>query len=120
MVEQRTENPRVTGSIPVGTTTKKRDAVCVSFFCLWLALFFPALFGHKVGAAQTEQHGHTATERTALVAHCAVARRQHRCIATGTVTIFAWLWPFLEHATAVMAVILRKRGHTETEYDCDC
>ena len=32
LVEQRTENPRVTGSIPVGTTKNVRDAKhCVSF-----------------------------------------------------------------------------------------
>ena len=32
LVEQRTENPRVTGSIPVGTTLWKRRIECVSFF----------------------------------------------------------------------------------------
>ena len=32
LVEQRTENPRVTGSIPVGTTPKKKPAVKVGFF----------------------------------------------------------------------------------------
>ena len=33
LVEQRTENPRVTGSIPVGTTKKRRDANMRLFFC---------------------------------------------------------------------------------------
>ena len=32
LVEQRTENPRVTGSIPVGTTTKKETHQRL-FFC---------------------------------------------------------------------------------------
>ena len=34
LVEQRTENPRVTGSIPVGTTPL-RDAHAVRLFFLW-------------------------------------------------------------------------------------
>ena len=33
LVEQRTENPRVTGSIPVGTTHRRDATFCVSFFC---------------------------------------------------------------------------------------
>ena len=32
LVEQRTENPRVTGSIPVGTTPKKAES-SLGFFC---------------------------------------------------------------------------------------
>ncbi len=32
LVEQRTENPRVTGSIPVGTTLCRDAKSCVSFF----------------------------------------------------------------------------------------
>ena len=35
LVEQRTENPRVTGSIPVGTTLCRDAKSCVSFFCIW-------------------------------------------------------------------------------------
>ena len=35
LVEQRTENPRVTGSIPVGTTRKEKAGQCSAFFvCL--------------------------------------------------------------------------------------
>ena len=34
LVEQRTENPRVTGSIPVGTTKKRRDVNLRLFFSL--------------------------------------------------------------------------------------
>ena len=34
LVEQRTENPRVTGSIPVGTTPKEKPAAKVGFFVL--------------------------------------------------------------------------------------
>ena len=39
LVEQRTENPRVTGSIPVGTTTKKRRLASLFLlsFCLYRA-----------------------------------------------------------------------------------
>ena len=36
MVEQRTENPRVTGSIPVGTTLSRDAKCCVSFFVSFL------------------------------------------------------------------------------------
>ena len=32
LVEQRTENPRVTGSIPVGTTPKKKPSLKDGFF----------------------------------------------------------------------------------------
>ena len=34
LVEQRTENPRVTGSIPVGTTKTRKAGQCSAFFCL--------------------------------------------------------------------------------------
>ena len=34
LVEQRTENPRVTGSIPVGTTSIKGRKICVPIFLL--------------------------------------------------------------------------------------
>ena len=39
LVEQRTENPRVTGSIPVGTTTKKRRMASLFLlsFCVYRA-----------------------------------------------------------------------------------
>ena len=40
LVEQRTENPRVTGSIPVGTTTKK-EAYASFFVVNWLFLVIP-------------------------------------------------------------------------------
>ena len=36
LVEQRTENPRVTGSIPVGTTKGNRD---IAFFYLVFAAY---------------------------------------------------------------------------------
>ena len=39
LVEQRTENPCVTGSIPVGTT-KGEDAYASSLFCVCLGGFY--------------------------------------------------------------------------------
>ena len=33
LVEQRTENPRVTGSIPVGTTKKETQTMRLFFLC---------------------------------------------------------------------------------------
>ena len=44
LVEQRTENPRVTGSIPVGTTTKKETQLLRLFFCfIYLIVGLPSV-----------------------------------------------------------------------------
>ena len=43
LVEQRTENPCVTGSIPVGTT-KGEDAYASSLFCVCLLCLFIYIF----------------------------------------------------------------------------
>ncbi len=52
LVEQRTENPRVTGSIPVGTTPKKAESL--GFFYLSPFIFF-ILSAIKTGSSPCMQ-----------------------------------------------------------------
>ena len=54
LVEQRTENPRVTGSIPVGTTTcKETRFIAFLFFFIYLCLGFLLLWKNTTNCVST-------------------------------------------------------------------